>query len=91
METVTEVKHFAAGFIGIGWTLQALDANFEVIVECSKKNFGCLGLDNEAKVEDFLDMLHEKNYKLSEDQMNQISKALCLNFAGVYNKINQLL
>ena len=91
VETVSEVKHFAAGFIGIGWTLQALNANSELIAQCSKKDFGCLGIDNGAKFEDFLANLYEKNYKLSEDQVNQISKALCLNFSGVSCKLDQLI
>ena len=88
VEIVAEVKHFATGIIGFRvWTLQAFDANAELIAECSK-DYGMLG--NEAKLGDFLSMLHEKNYKLSEDQINEISEALSLNFAGVFNRVKEL-
>jgi len=74
METVTEVKHFAAGFIGIGWTLQALNANSELIAQCSKKDFGCLGIDNGAKFEDFLARSLFKGFKGYSCETNEYDR-----------------
>ena len=88
MQTVTEVKHFATGIIGFRvWTLQAFDAQNELIVEITK-DYGMLG--NEAKLGDFLAELHEKNYKCTEAQINEVSEALSLNFAGIFNRIKEL-
>ena len=88
MPTVSKVKYFTTGWIGFRvWTLQAFDANSKLIVEISK-DYGSFG--NSAKLVKFITELHKKNYKLSKNQINELSEALSLNFAGVFNRVKEL-
>ena len=88
MKTVAEVKYFPVGWIpGFRvWTLQAFDVNSKLIVEISK-DYGSFG--NEAKLEDFIYELYEKGYRLTKDQIYEISKALSLNFTRVFNGVKE--
>ena len=85
---MSSVKAFAAGFVGFRtWTLQAFDEKGNMIVEV-KKNFGIFG--NSKKLDAFQTALKDKGYKLKDDQLQDLSDKLNVNFQDALKKLKDL-